>query len=84
LAVSGMLIPRAAWLREKLSKLELEDVSPRPLLDGDMLAAAGLTPGPLFRRLLDAVYDAQLEGRLGTSQEALTLALSLANQSADS
>jgi poly(A) polymerase len=82
LAASGLLIRRMSWLREKLSTLELEDVSPTPLLDGDMLAAAGLTPGPLFRRLLDAVYDAQLEGRLSTSQEALTLALSLANQSA--
>ena len=75
LGASGMLISRVTWLREKLTKLELEDVSPTPLLDGDMLAAAGLTPGPLFRRLLDAVYDEQLEGRISTSQEALAFAL---------
>jgi len=78
ISASGMLGPRAGWLRERLAQLETEDVAPQPLLDGDMLTAAGLTPGPLFRPLLDAVYDAQLEGRIATPQEALALALSLA------
>jgi poly(A) polymerase len=76
----GLLTARAAWLREQLATLELEDVSPVPLLNGDMLTAAGLSPGPLFRHLLDSVYDAQLEGRVSTPEEALALALTLARQ----
>jgi poly(A) polymerase len=56
---------------EELSKVE---VAPAPLITGDDLVAEGFRPGPLFRRILDAVYDAQLEGRVGTRDEALTLA----------
>ncbi len=76
-------VARANWLREQLSRLELEDVAPPPLLDGDMLTSAGLTPGPQFRELLDAVYDAQLEGSVVNSEEALKLALLLASRSTD-
>ncbi|MFN4243061.1 MAG: CCA tRNA nucleotidyltransferase [Tepidisphaerales bacterium] len=56
-----------------------DDNAPPPLLTGDDLAAAGLKPGPLFRRLLDMAYDAQLEGRVGSRGEALTLALAAAS-----
>jgi hypothetical protein len=33
-----------------------------------------MEPGPLFRNVLDAVYDAQLVGGLESRDEALTLA----------
>ena len=48
-----------------------------PPAPGDDLTAAGLTPGPLFKRVLDAVYDAQLEDRVSTPEQALALALQL-------
>ena len=41
------------------------------------LAGLGLSPGPRFKVLLDAAYDAQLEGRVGTRTEALELVRSL-------
>jgi len=35
------------------------------------LIAAGYVPGPRFREILEAVEDAQLEGRLLSREEAL-------------
>jgi poly(A) polymerase len=44
---------------------------PVPLVSGDDLIAAGHVPGPKFREILEAVEDAQLEGRLGSKESAL-------------
>ncbi|MEM6314012.1 MAG: CCA tRNA nucleotidyltransferase [Planctomycetota bacterium] len=52
-------------------------IGPGRLLGGGDLIAAGWEPGPAFTRVLEAVYDAQLEGRVATSEEALALACSL-------
>jgi poly(A) polymerase len=41
------------------------------LLNGHDLIALGLPPGPRFKEILDAVEEAQLEGRLLTREEAL-------------
>jgi tRNA nucleotidyltransferase/poly(A) polymerase len=53
------------------------DWSPPPLLTGDDLTAAGYRPGPAFKRVLDQVYDAQLEDQIKTKDEALELARKL-------
>jgi hypothetical protein len=47
------------------------EVAPVPLISGDDLEAAGLKPGPLFKKILDFVYDEQLEGRMKTKEEAM-------------
>jgi hypothetical protein len=65
-------------LRAELEELATTDFAPPPLITGDDLTAAGLTPGPVFKRVLDATYDAQLEGRVMTKEQALHLALDLA------
>ncbi len=52
---------------------------PPPLITGDDLEEAGLAPGPVFRRLLDAAYDAQLEHRVRNRAEALALAVQMAS-----
>jgi len=49
-------------------------LAPAPLITGDDLVAAGMTPGPSFKKLLDSLYDAQLEDRIKTRAEALELA----------
>ena len=54
--------------------------APPPLITGDDLTAAGLSPGPVFKRVLDAVYDAQLESRVSDRDAAMSLALELAAQ----
>ncbi len=50
-----------------------EELNPSPVLTGDDLRALGLPPGPQYKRLLDAVRDAQLEGAVRTKEEALEL-----------
>lgn len=55
----------------RLAELPGEALRPAPLLNGDDLIAAGFLPGPRFRRILEAVEDAQLEGRVGSREEAL-------------
>ena len=50
---------------------------PEPFVDGGSLIAMGLTPGPSFGRVLTAVYDAQLEGRVGTREDAEAMAREL-------
>ena len=54
-----------------------EEISPTPLLDGNDLIDAGYSPSPLFGRVIDSVYDSQLEGKIKTKEEALSLARKL-------
>jgi poly(A) polymerase len=52
------------FVRAKLAEIPPEKIRPVALVTGDDLIAAGYKPGPRFREILDAVEDAQLEGRL--------------------
>ena len=65
------------FARSKLASLPAESIRPPRLLSGDDLMAAGWTPGPEFRLVLDQVEDAQLEGRIATKAEAMALAASM-------
>ncbi|MEQ8770213.1 MAG: CCA tRNA nucleotidyltransferase [Phycisphaerales bacterium] len=49
-------------------------LAPAALIDGDALVERGFQPGPGFGDLLDAVYDAQLEGRVISADDALAMA----------
>ena len=49
-------------------------LAPHPIISGDDLTALGFRPGPQFKKVLDALYDAQLEDRLRSKPEALELA----------
>ncbi|MBI1372694.1 MAG: CCA tRNA nucleotidyltransferase [Phycisphaera sp.] len=62
-----------ALLDAQVAELEHEGVAPEPLITGDDLIAMGMEPGPAFKRLLDDVYDAQLEGRVVDKAEAAEL-----------
>jgi poly(A) polymerase len=50
-----------------------ETVRPKPLITGRELIAAGYQPGAGFKEMLRTVEDAQLEGTIGTADEALRL-----------
>ena len=76
----GVLPQRIGSLLNELFALYDTDFAPPPLITGDDLTAAGLQPGPVFKRLLDAVYDAQLEERVRSKQDAMALALQLAQK----
>jgi hypothetical protein len=75
LSAVGLFGERAERVERELAALERTEFAPAPLITGDDLTAAGATPGPLFKRALDAVYDAQLEGRVSGRAEALEMAL---------
>jgi poly(A) polymerase len=63
---------------ERVLREMADRINPPPLITGDDLRAHGLTPGPLFKRLLDAVRAAQLDEEISTPAEALALADRLA------
>jgi poly(A) polymerase len=48
-------------------------ILPPPLITGHDLMELGLSPGPRFKTLLDAVREAQLEGTVTTKEQALAL-----------
>ena len=60
-----------AAIGEQVAQLLAGEVAPPPLVTGDDLLALGAKAGPLFGRLLEQAYDAQLEGELATRDEAL-------------
>lgn len=78
LRATGQFAERIAWLTARLAELEQTEFAPAPLITGDDLTAAGLAPGPVFKRVLNEAYDAQLEGRIKTRDEAMGLAMKLA------
>ncbi len=59
--------------KQKLEEFSEEHLKPPPLVTGADLIGAGYEPGPIFSRILEAVEDAQLEGRVRTSAEAMAL-----------
>jgi poly(A) polymerase len=59
------------FVRQKLAEIPPEKIRPVALVTGDDLIAAGYVPGPKFREILEAVEDAQLEGRLSSHEAAL-------------
>ena len=61
------------FVRRARERLPEEAIRPAPLVSGTDLIAAGYTPGPLFRRILQAVEEAQLDSRVKTHSEAMEL-----------
>jgi tRNA nucleotidyltransferase (CCA-adding enzyme) len=57
-------------LLAKAAELRVQDSAPRPILMGRHLLSLGLKPGKDFGPILDAAYDAQLEGRISNLNEA--------------
>lgn len=54
------------WREEMARPLPLE-----PLINGEDLIGMGYPPGPVFKRILEGLEDARLEGEVETRQEAL-------------
>jgi poly(A) polymerase len=50
-----------------------EELNPPPLVTGDDLKALGIPQGPAYKRLLDAVRDAQLDGIVKTKEQAVAM-----------
>ena len=65
-----------AFCREKLAMPNAE-LNPPPLVTGNDLRAHGIPPGRVYQQLLEAVRDAQLEKKIQSKPEALSLAADL-------
>lgn len=63
---------RLSWSKEKLD--------PPAYLNGSDLQAFGLTPGPVFAKILSQIRDEQLDGLLNSRADAEKKALELAGQ----
>ncbi len=59
------------WFIERVRALSVETSPPRPLLMGRHLIDLGMTPGPDFKRILDAVYELQLDGKIVSAEDAI-------------
>ena len=62
------------FIRKKQKEMPAAQLKPAPLITGRDLISAGYQPGPMFGIVLDEIEDAQLEGRISSSEEALEMA----------
>jgi poly(A) polymerase len=60
------------FVMEEYRRFRQEKPPMKPMVSGDDLIERGLTPGPVFRGILDEVFDAQLEGKFKSREEALS------------
>ena len=60
------------FTREKMASMPPAAMRPVPLITGDDLIASGYAPGPEFKKILSAVEDGQLEGRLRSRDDAMS------------
>lgn len=59
------------FVRRFLEETPPEEVRPSRVLTGEDLKDLGFTPGPLYKEILQAIEDAQLEGRLADREQAV-------------
>ncbi len=62
------------WFIEKVRELQIEKKAPDPILMGRHLIELGLKPGPQFKKILDAVYERQLDGEITNLETAVAAA----------
>jgi poly(A) polymerase len=61
------------FVQRFLAETPPEQVRPPRLLSGEDLKALGFAPGPPFKAILEAVEEAQLNGKIQTREEAVEL-----------
>jgi poly(A) polymerase len=59
------------FLKTRLRKFKQEELKPKPLISGTDLISLGFHPGPIFKTILNELYEMQLEGKLTSQDEAL-------------
>jgi poly(A) polymerase len=62
---------RAARLAARIAAVPPEAIQPPPLVTGEDVAALGVRPGPVYKRVLDALYTQQLDEVIRTRPQAL-------------
>jgi len=62
------------FVRKFIAETPPEEVRPPRLVTGDDLIALGYQPGPPFKAILEAIEEAQLNGKISTREAALRMA----------
>lgn len=62
------------FCKEKLEELRKEPPPRKPIVSGKELIKLGFKPGPIFKKILEAIETAVLEGEIKTKKEGLKLA----------
>ncbi len=65
------------WFIGRVKELSVEKEAPQPILMGRHLIELGLKPSAQFKRILDAVYEQQLDGKIKNLEEAFNEAKNL-------
>lgn len=68
------------WFIQKARALAVEHAPPKPILMGRHLIQMGMEPGPRMGKLLQAVYELQLDGKVTTLDEAREAARRMLDQ----
>ena len=74
---SHRLLDNYNFVRRFIDETPAEEIRPPRLVTGDDLLTMGLNPGPVFKEILNAVEEAQLNDSIRSREEALILAKSL-------
>jgi poly(A) polymerase len=69
------------YCRMRREQMSEEEIKPAPLISGGDLIEMGLKPGPIFSKLLDGVYEEQLEGAIRTREDAVEYVRKLLRES---
>lgn len=59
------------WFIGRVRELEVESSAPKPILMGRHLIELGLQPSPLFKSIIEQVYELQLDGKITDIESAL-------------
>jgi tRNA nucleotidyltransferase (CCA-adding enzyme) len=70
-AKHGERTPKNHSFSEMAHNLGVHESKPKPLIDGNVLKDMGIKPGPNMGKLLNEVYNAQLNGDISTPEEAV-------------
>lgn len=72
---TGNFSPEAMdWFIARARELAVTERPPEPILKGRHVLVLGLAPGPRIGRIMRAVYELQLDGKVTTLEEAIAAA----------
>ena len=80
---SGKSVDHVEYCEHLLRSWAPEDLNPPPLITGHDLLQLGVDPGPLYKKILDRVREAQLDGTMLARQEAMDLATQIIQEEKD-
>lgn len=73
----------AQWLLDKFEELDISNESIKPLILGRDLIEMGVSPGPGMGKILDKLYQKQLDNDFETKEDGLKIANRLLKSTAD-